>query len=241
MRANYWSATRAPRYSLLFAFPLLLAYEWLARVLSGDEGVRNGADVLLKSLFLVLGGRAGLTMFAVILLGSGLVLVVRDWRRSGPPRLAYFMGMLAEAILYALVFGTVTGALTGLLLHGPRGLYIVQGQALPFATRIMVSLGAGVYEELLFRVVIVSALQRLASRGFKWRPWAAGSFATFGGALIFSAFHYVGPLGDTLTLTSFVFRMVAGVLLSGLFLLRGYGITAWTHALYDVFLTVANG
>jgi hypothetical protein len=34
--------------------------------------------------------------------------------------------------------------------------------------------------------------------------------------------------------------MVAGVLLSGLFLMRGFGIAAWTHALYDVFLTIAG-
>jgi len=240
MSANYWSATRAPRYSLLFAFPLLVAYEWLARVLSGDAGIRNGADVLLKSLFVIFGGREGLTVFAALLLGTGVVLVVRDWRKSGPPRLAFFPGMLGESILYALAFGTVTGMLTGLLLRGPRGLAIGQGHALSVPTQIMVSLGAGVYEELLFRVVIVSALARLAVAGFGWRPWVSGAFATVTGALIFSAFHYVGPLGDTLTLGSFVYRMVAGILLSGLFLLRGYGIAAWTHALYDVFLTVGS-
>ena len=66
----------------------------------------------------------------------------------------------------------------------------------------------------------------------------AGSFATVVGAFIFSAFHYVGPLGDSLELGSFVFRMIAGLLLSGLFLLRGFGVAAWTHALYDVFLTL---
>ena len=69
----------------------------------------------------------------------------------------------------------------------------------------------------------------------------AGAFATVLGAVIFSAFHYIGPLGDTLELGSFTFRMVAGLLLSGLFLARGFGIAAWTHALYDVFLTLRGG
>jgi hypothetical protein len=87
-------------------------------------------------------------------------------------------------------------------------------------------------------VVIVSALARLATVGFGWRPWAGGIFATILGALIFSAFHYIGPLGDTLEVSSFVFRTVAGLLLSGLFLLRGFGVAAWTHALYDVFLAL---
>ena len=59
------------------------------------------------------------------------------------------------------------------------------------------------------------------------------------GALVFSAFHYIGPYGDALELGSFTFRAVAGVLFSSLYLLRGFGITAWTHALYDVFLSLA--
>jgi membrane protease YdiL (CAAX protease family) len=241
MASSYWSATRQPRYGLLFAFPLLVAYEALARLLAGDEGIRNGADVLLKSLFVVLGGRHGLTVFAALLLGTGLVLIVRDWRKSGAPRFTYFGGMLLESVAYALLFGTVTATLTTLLLHGPSALAIGGGPGLALPTQLMVSLGAGIYEELLFRVVIVSALARLATAGFGWKPALAGVFATFVGALVFSAFHYIGPLGDTLEVGSFVFRMVAGVLLSGLFLLRGFGIAAWTHALYDVFLTLSGG
>ena len=63
--SNYWRIARAPRYSLTFALPLLVAYEVLAFSLSHDEvtGVRNGADVLLKSIFLALGGRDGLVVF----------------------------------------------------------------------------------------------------------------------------------------------------------------------------------
>lgn len=241
MASNYWSATRQPRYSLFFAFPLLVAYEALARLLSGEEGVRNGADVLLKSLFLLLGGRQGLTIFAALLLGTGMVLIALDWRKQGPPSLVYFVGMFVESVVYALVFGTVAATLTALLLHGPNGLMVPSGPRLALPTQLMVSLGAGIYEELLFRVVIVSALARLATAAFGWKPVPAGVFATLVGAFIFSAFHYIGPLGDTLEVGSFVFRMVAGVLLSGLFLLRGFGIAAWTHALYDVFLTLTGG
>jgi hypothetical protein len=233
MTGAYWRDTRAPRYSLTFALPLLLAYETLARLLSGEQGIRNGADVLLRSLFIILGGRHGLTIFAVVLLGTGLVLVIRDWRKSGAPVPKYYLGMVAESAVYAVAFGGVAGLLTGLLLHGPRGLLMAQVTSLSLPTQIMVSLGAGIYEELLFRVILVSALARLALAGFGWRPLAAGVFAT-----VLGAFHYIGPLGDAFTLTSFTFRFVAGLLLSGLFLLRGFGIAAWTHAVYDVLLTV---
>ena len=55
-------------------------------------------------------------------------------------------------------------------------------------------------------------------------------------ALIFSLFHYVGPNGDNFGIPSFLFRFLAGIFFSGLYVLRGFGITAWTHALYDVYL-----
>ena len=109
-RDTYWSATRAPRYSLLFALPLLLAYETLAFALTHDAyaGVRNGADVLLKSAFVWLGGRNGLLWFGGVLIGAGAVLVVRDFRRAGGVMPRYFLGMAAESVGYALAFGSVT-------------------------------------------------------------------------------------------------------------------------------------
>ena len=60
------------------------------------------------------------------------------------------------------------------------------------------------------------------------------------GALIFSLFHYIGPFGDTFTLSSFTFRAIAGLVFSAMYLVRGLGITAWCHALYDVFLSLAQ-
>ncbi|HEX7069526.1 MAG TPA: CPBP family glutamic-type intramembrane protease, partial [Rhodothermales bacterium] len=56
------------------------------------------------------------------------------------------------------------------------------------------------------------------------------------GAIIFSAVHYTGPLGDPFTLSSFTFRFLFGLALNVLFLWRGFGVAAWTHALYDVFV-----
>jgi hypothetical protein len=101
---------------------------------------------------------------------------------------------------------------------------------------LMLSLGAGIYEELLFRVVLVGLIAWGAKKLLGWRPLIAGVTATVLGALIFSAFHYIGPFGDRFEVYSFVFRTIAGLFFSGLYLLRGFGITAWTHALYDVFL-----
>jgi uncharacterized membrane protein YjjP (DUF1212 family) len=67
---------------------------------------------------------------------------------------------------------------------------------------------------------------------------AAGIIAAIVGALVFSAFHYVGEYGDPLELASFTYRAIAGLVFSGMYLVRGFGITAWTHALYDVYVMV---
>ena len=243
----YWRLAREPRYSLTFALPLLLTYEVLAFSLSGHEfaGVRNGADVLLKSIFLTLGGRQGLIIFGALLVGGGSWIVWRDTRaRTIEP--AVFALMMAESVLYAFAFGFVTGTLTGLLLPGlslvgftaTLALQSSVGWSLP--TQLMISLGAGIYEELLFRVLLVSGLAWLMRRIFRWGGTAAWIFAVIAGALIFSAFHYIGPYGDDFGVASFTFRAVAGVLFSGLYVLRGFGVTAWTHALYDVFLAVGR-
>lgn len=237
--SDYWRLSRSPRYSVLFALPLLLIYETLAFALSHDAltGVRNGADVVLKSAFVWLGGRSGLIVFGVLLIGTGLALIRRD-RAAGRPRLAIFLAMTAESVLYAALFGAVAGGLTGLVLQGLVRLTIGAEPRLDLPTQLMISLGAGIYEELLFRVLIVGLLAWLARRVFRWKDVGAGVFATIVGALIFSAFHYVGPYGDRLALPSFTFRVIAGVLFSGLYLTRGFGITAWTHALYDVLVTI---
>jgi hypothetical protein len=194
--------------------------------------------VLLKQMFIGLGGHYGLAVFGLILVGGGAALVFNDLRHSPGIRPKYFLFMAGESVLYALSFGMVAGTLTGLLL--PRLMIPNRAgsaaTALSLPAQLMVSLGAGIYEELLFRVILVSGLVALARKIFGWSRSGAAVFGVILGALIFSTFHYVGPYGDRFSLGSFTFRMVAGLLFSGLYVVRGFGITAWTHALYDVFL-----
>lgn len=259
---EYWQQSRAPRYSILFAVPLLVAYEALATFLSPGQGaeLRNGADVLLRELFLTVAGqRYAPVVFGISVVGLSAWFIVRDFRTARAPLRSWiFLAMLVEAGLLALCFGTVIGSLTSHLLgvvgsqsaadllvgiahwrppHGsvPPGGSIASA---PTATKVMLALGAGVYEELVFRVLLVSAIAFIARRLFRWRPTVAALVAVFASALIFAAFHYIGPYGDPLRLDSFVFRFIGGLAFSVLYVTRGFGITAWTHALYDLLTLV---
>jgi membrane protease YdiL (CAAX protease family) len=237
---QYYHDARAPRYAILLAAPLLVAYETLAWSLgTGPAGVRNGADVLLKEPFARLGGMRGIVVFEVLLVLIGAALVVRDWRRHpGPLRWTMFPLMLLEAAGLAVLVGLVLRYATAELLH----FFALSNPAhLGRGAQLIISLGAGIYEELLFRVVLVGVLSWLAARVFHWPSRGAYLFAIVGSAIVFSAFHYIGAFGDTLQLSSFVFRMLAGLVFSTLYVFRGFGITAWTHALYDVLVTLNGG
>ena len=241
MLSQYWQSSKAPRYSLLFALPLLILYQVLATLAPAGPngmGVRNGADVILQSAFIWVAGAWGPRLFMLCIIAIGAWLIARDVRsHRGQLRLSILGGMFIESLCLSLVFGIVVGGLTAALLGGPPPMVVGLPQStLGRSTLLMLSLGAGIYEELLFRVVLVGLIAWTGHKVLGWRPLVAGIVATVLGALIFSAFHYIGPYGDRLDVYSFVFRAIAGLFFSGLYLLRGFGITAWTHALYDVFL-----
>jgi hypothetical protein len=273
---EYWQASRAPRYSILFAMPLLVGYEALAAFLStGQSGeLRNGADVLLRELFLTVAGqRYAPLAFGITVIGVSGWFIARDLRTAQAPLQGWvFATMFVEAGIYALCFGTVIGSLTSHLLgvvgfksaadlllahgggHTVRLTWWATAQAspaalvapaagpiaqAPTATKVMLALGAGVYEELLFRVILVSAIAFIAQRVLQWRTAVAATLAVVLSALVFAAFHYIGPYGDPLRLDSFVFRFIGGLAFSTLYVTRGFGVTAWTHSLYDLIVLIA--
>jgi Type II CAAX prenyl endopeptidase Rce1-like len=235
----YWATSRSHRYSLLFALPLLLLYELLelvAPIRSGDGVIRNGADVILTGLFSAALGPRGPLVFMALVIGVSIYLIRRD-RGGGPLRRGLFGLMFAESVVLALAFGLVVGTATMQLLGPLRGLSAGAGAADSPLAHLTMSLGAGLYEELLFRVVLAALL----ARGFQLvglSRTASAITAAVTGALLFSLFHYIGPLGEPFRLESFVFRAVAGLAFSALYFTRGFGITAWTHALYDVLVLV---
>ncbi len=222
---SYWSDhPRTPLQPHLRAAAARSLYELMARGLSGPDGsgIRNGADVLLKSLFVLLGGRHGLTIFAVVLLGTGVVLVWRDRRKNGPIEGRYFLGMAGgvRAVRGPLRCGDEPAHDAGAA-AGRRRWRSVRSRSRSYPPRSWFPL----VRESTRNCCSGSDRGGAGSAGDRWgsagNRFQRESFATLLGALIFSAFHYIGPLGDSLELTSFTFRTIAGVLLSALFLAPG--------------------
>ena len=228
---SYWATSRSHRYSLVFALPLLVTYEVLeavAPIRSSGGVIRNGADVILAELASWIFGARGPLILMAIVIGASVVLIWRD-RGAGPVRARVFAMMVGESLLLAAAFGFVVGIATMQVLHSLS----VPAGAESSVARLTLSIGAGLYEELLFRVILVAAFAN-GLRFLGFGRMLGGGLAVFAGALIFSAFHYIGPLGEPFRMESFVFRAIAGLAFSALYLTRGFGITAWTHALYDI-------
>ena len=241
--AGYAHATRTATYGFLAALPLLVLYE--AGVILANTGqgeVRVGADVWLKQLLAVLGVQGGLLLAVVVLVVGGVVFWMERQRRP-PLRARYFGGIVAESLVYAVVLamlvGGLVGALFGAALWETWPLAMAQFFSLSLPLQLSLSIGAGLYEELVFRVILVGGLFLIANRLMGHRR-NAYIVAAVVGALAFSAVHYIGPLGDPFQLSSFTFRFLFGLALNGVFLLRGFAVAAWTHALYDV-LVVTGG
>jgi membrane protease YdiL (CAAX protease family) len=240
---DYLRRSRSAWYSFLFVLPLLALYHVGVLLTNlGQSGmVVNGADALLQAALrgVGVGGWFGSAWFLAALIG--IALYRKDpLARKEPLRPRTFGLMLGESAVYAGLFGGVVAALVHALMPWvDTGLQM--GSSLGIGRSLTLSLGAGIYEELVFRVLLMGALFWLARRLFSAKPGAAALGAVVVSSLIFSLFHYIGPMGDAFQFASFMFRFVAGLVLAGLYQSRGFGIAAYTHALYDVLVVFSRG
>lgn len=232
---HYFSSTNSLLYSYLISLPLLLLYEVLIFVAQPDaeQVVRISVDIWIKTLFSYIGQDVlSITLIFVALLG--VFVLYRERNRLSSLKLSYFFSMLVEASAYAfflalLITTTVSGLLQMVQASPIDSLSTLQQMAL--------SLGAGLYEELFFRVILVSALLFIFKKTFAKQYMAFGT-AMILAAAIFSLVHYVGVFGDPFTFSTFLFRFLFGLALNAIYIWRGFGMAAWTHAIYDLMVIV---
>lgn len=230
-RPDYLWWSRDPAVALLSVVPLWLVYEGLRLELAPAE--RNGAEALVTDSLDLFGPRA-LLILEVLLALAVLASIFVVLRRKLPwGRIAAVSAL--EGTVYGLLLGPVTQILTFFLLEsGALALWI---RSRIDAVELVGSLGAGLFEEAVFRLLLVSFLSLLFARvciAFSF-PRAIGvAAAVVAAAITFAWFHHVGPGGEPLLLPAFMFRMVAGLVLGLIFVTRGFAVVVYAHATYDV-------
>jgi len=224
LQETYWTLSRAPLESLVFSLPLVMAYEG-GVLLLGRGTPRNGAEVWLRQLLDGLGFGSYFLLPLLTTLGLLAWHHVEHDRWRFQPRV--LVGMAIESIVLAVVLlglARMQERLWPLSATDPgRGVF----------ARLVGYCGAGLYEEVLFRLLLLPVVVQ----GLRWLGLASGMAILAGilsTSLLFSAAHYVGPLGDAFDFYSFTFRTLAGCFFAMLFAIRGFGITAGTHAAYDM-------
>jgi membrane protease YdiL (CAAX protease family) len=236
---TYLKSTRHPWACFLFLLPLLVTYEAGVFWLGGDHAaqLRNGADAWLRWALEVFGVGHALVAPAVVL---GAMLLWSWWRwadRPDDPVTTWF-GTAFESVLFAVVLWQFSRNF-GPILDGLGIQLQITVRAAP-AGQILTFIGAGIYEELLFRLGLFGGLA-LVLRAVRI-PWpVAWLLAAAVAALAFAAAHHIGPYGEKMRADFFVFRTLAGLYFTALFVARGFGVAVGAHAGYDVLVGVTVG
>ena len=145
-------------------------------------------------------------------------------QRGGPP--------------YLLIVFVILGTYLPHLGRGAMGLVALGWAGGGLFGDVVLSIGAGIYEELVFRLLLVGLGSFLLRRLFPLPRETALVITVLVSAALFSAYHYLGQ--DQFEVFSFVWRTAAGVYLGTLFAVRGFGIAAGAHACFDIFVSLGR-
>ncbi len=234
-RESYYQATHHPLNCLLFLLPLIAVYE-LGSLLVGDLPLESPPQRVIAFYWIVqfLGlftavptYLPGLLLLAI--LGLWHYVAGQRWRL----RWRTLGGMAVESLLFCVPLLVLNRLFQVYVLAGLAG---EPGAALGLGERLVVALTAGIYEELIFRLLLIWALKLLLVDVLELS--ASGSMVAIvvAAAVLFGGYHYVGR--EAFAWRTFLFRTAAGLFLGMIFVLRGFGITVGTHATYDVVVTL---
>ena len=229
---SYFLQTRSSFYSFLFTIPLFFIYEVGIVFLSKDDilVVRNGADFLMRSILESFGIFGLYGLGAIFLIGFIVTYIYFFNDKSNKSiRADYLFIMIFESVCWALVLYFLLSKFM-LVLMNPIGKTITQ--------QVTLAVGAGIYEEFLFRVMLISGLTGIIGFVFLWSEKVRKAAALIIAAGIFSAFHFVGDYGDFFSMELFLLRFFAGIVLGILYIARGFGITAYAHSIYDLIVLI---
>ena len=242
----YIARTRELPVNLVFLVPFLFLYE--LALMGTQSPVENAAGAWIRTAALSL-GRGGLMLLVLLVCLLVLLLLVGHMREAVRHR-GIYGGMILEGLFYGAVLGSAASVLASTLpLDRIADLPVPQHRGTPAAPPGMLDLrhsllalglaiGAGVFEELIFRGLLLGGLFAALRHLVGADRITSGVIAVLISAYLFSDYHHWGVSGEIYDPAVFSFRFHAGVVLGGIFLLRGLGIAAFAHGFYDVLVMV---
>lgn len=216
--------------SLVLTLPVFLVYH--VGIVLMD--LRNGADFVTGTLIRLFDLSVWGYLAVTLAVAAGLVGAVTYLRKKHQLHLRELGPVVAESVGWAALMWLLVGWATAHIVPHAWAVDLqIGGRTLGPIERLVMSAGAGFYEELVFRVALFGGIAwAFVSRGVpKWRADLAAALVS---SILFSLVHYIGALGDPFTLGSFVFRALSGLYLCALFRFRGFAVAVYAHALYDV-------
>lgn len=234
---SYFASTRHPWACLLFLVPLFAIYELGVLYIGhpNPTALRNGADIWLRWAL----ERYGFgQLWAAPLLVLGLFVVRSLLEVKDRPRalLSTYFGMLIESTVLAFVLWGFSRNYRPIMDFAGIPLNQIQFRT-PAAGQFITFVGAGIYEEVLFRLGLFSLCVILLRLVLFPKILAVPLAAVFA-AVVFSAAHHVVPNGEPIHSPVFVFRVIAGLFFTLLYVARGFGIAVGAHAGYDILVGV---
>lgn len=192
--------------------------------------VRNAADVVTSRLAALAQHDKLLYMGLTAALGGLVVLALLVLGHREKLRWQTFFLVAVEGVLYAITMRYLAGLATSAL---PLAMPGTQNDLL---TSIVMSLGAGFYEEMAFRVVAFGLGAKFLLHLDDWPKWIVMPLWAIACAAAFSGWHHLGAMGEPFELRAFVFRTVCGLVFTVIYTFRGFAPAVWTHALYDIWV-----
>lgn len=246
-KSEYWQQSRLPWPSLVFLMPMLVAYEVGVLWVGGPNAkeIRSGADLWLRGGLDAIGLGVGWLPPLLVVLG----LLAWQWIERHPWRVSWetLAGMFAESVIFAfilLLIGQLQSRVFSWSMTHSHDVIDVAGliaamspAAVETLARALGFVGAGIYEEVLFRLALLPPTLAVLRQPALLRRWAT-PLAVLVTSLLFAAAHHAGPSGEPFDLFKFCFRTLAGGIFAALFVQRGFGITVASHALYDLLVGV---
>lgn len=229
---GYFKRTKSPLNSAIYVLPLFIIYELGILFLSSDDlpTVRNSVDVLIRNILAKL-GMAGIYGIGIILIISLVAVFILNRKKSGKLSLrsTHFLFMLFESLLWAVVLHIF-------LLQSQ--LFLLNESNRQLVQQIILAVGSGLFEEFLFRVLLIGIIVVFLNLFFKDKYWYKMTFAVFIAAAVFAYFHFIGEFADEISMIPFMIRFLAGIYLGYIYAIRGFGIVAYTHSFYNLIIIV---